>query len=362
MKITIHKDQLIGPLTPVFNVIDKRASMPILSHIYIEAGEQITLTATDLEIQIKAQIDIQADQHGTACLPAEKFFNIIKSLPPDAKIKISTTDEKTIITAGRSRFTLNGLPSSNYPEFLCQTEHQITLPEAVLKKSLEKTQFCMAVLDARYYLNGLLINIADRQYQTVASDGHRLAFFKSDIDSDIQTRIILPSKSVQQLFKLIDTSDNLITLQFSRTHCIVQCQNIEFSSKLIDANYPDFSKVFAKDFHPEIQIDTDQLKTALQRAAILSNQQLRGLRLSLDQSELTIRSNNLEADEAEEPLEIDGFNSQLDICFKSNYLIDALSHIDSIKANLKIASDESTCLVQDTLDDSFEFIVMPMRL
>jgi DNA polymerase III subunit beta len=366
MKYIINREQLLTPLQQIVSVIEKRQTMPILANVLMVIKDnQLTLTGTDLEIQIIAKLDLESATEGAITIPARKFLDIVRLLPSGAKIAFEQHDDKVKITSNRSKFSLSCLPADNYPEFAeSDTTNQFVIKAGQFKKALDKTLFCMANQDVRYYLNGLLLHISNSRLELVASDGHRLSIYEDMLEqaTGFEARIILPRKGVLELNRLLDDADAELKVEFSTNNIRIFIKNLVFSAKLVDAKYPDFSKVFQQDFFNKIHIDKQLLKNALTRVAILSNEKFKGVTFDVGSESLRISTHNPEHDEAEEELAIEYTGEPLSIAFNAQYLLDAVSNLDSDYANLTIASNATSCFIDEPEPCAYKFIVMPMRL
>ena len=366
MKFIINREQLLLPLQQIVSVIEKRQTMPILSNVLLVVNENgLVLTGTDLEIQIIAKIELVALETGEITIPARKFLDIIRLLPNQAEINIELTDDKVKVTSKRSRFSLSTLAADNYPEFSeAELENQFLINAGKLRKALDKTVFCMGNQDVRYYLNGLLMYVSNSKLKLIASDGHRLSIYEDDIGmgTGFESRIILPRKGVLELLRLLDEDEAELNIQFSSSNIRIFINNLIFSAKLVDAKYPDFSKVFDQSFFDHIQIEKSLLKDALTRVAILANEKVKGLTCNFSNDLLQLNTHNPEHDEAEEELTIKYQGEFVSIAFNSQYLLDAVSNLDSELAVLTIATNASCCFIEEPEQQLYKFIVMPMRL
>ena len=366
MKYIINREQILPPLQQIVNVIEKRQTMPILSNVLMEITEQtLTLTGTDLEIQIIVNLPLETEQSGSVTVPARKFLDICRLLPAESDIKFEQKDDKVKISSGRSRFSLSTLPADNYPDFSeSEFDNQFTINASVLKKALDKTLFCMANQDVRYYLNGLMLNISNSQLRLVASDGHRLSVYDDTLQqaTGLESRIIIPRKGVMELSRILDNSDTELKVEYSKNNLRVVNNNFIFSAKLVDAKYPDFSKVFQQDFFSPILVQKNVLKDALTRVAILSNEKFKGISFDIDGTNLKLSSHNPEHEEAEEDVVVDYKGNAFKIAFNAQYLLDAISNLDSEMAVLTVADNLSSCIVEESEKQPYKFIVMPMRL
>jgi DNA polymerase-3 subunit beta len=383
MKFIVNRETILLPLQQIVSVIEKRQTMPILSNVLLVVEEdQLILTGTDLEIQIIAKITIQVDSPGSITVPARKFLDICRLLPNGAELKFELQEDivsddvysgsqsgtgaiKVKIASGRSRFSLNCLPADNYPEFAeSELENHLFINAGKLKNAFDKTFFCMANQDVRYYLNGLLFHVSNSKLKLVASDGHRLSIYEDILDqpTGFEARIILPRKGVLEFNRLLDDPETELKIEFSSNNIRVFIKNLVFSAKLVDSKYPDFSKVFQQEFFNQIHIQRQVLKDALTRVAILSNEKFKGVTFDITTESLKISTHNPEHDEAEEELLIEYIGEPLSIAFNAQYLLDAVSNLDSELAVLTVANNASCCFIDEPGDSGYKFIVMSMRL
>lgn len=366
MKFTINREKLLTPLQQIVSVIEKRQTMPILSNVLIVVNDnQLVLTGTDLEIQIVAKLALAEAENGEITVPARKFLDLCRLLPTESEISIETFEDKVKLVSGRSRFSLSTLPAENYPEFAEATlENTFLINAGKLKKALEKTMFCMANQDVRYYLNGLMLEIFNSKLKVVASDGHRLSIYKDEMEMETgyEERIIIPRKGVIELARLLDDADAELNVQFSSNNIRIYIKDLIFSAKLVDAKYPDFSKVFEQSFFSPIQVPKQQFKETLTRVSVLANEKFKGVTFDISDNLLKITTHNPEHDEGEEELAVDYQGEPLMIAFNAAYLLDAIANLDGDKASLTIAANASSCFIEEPNQDAYKFIVMPMRL
>jgi len=366
MNFIINREQLLSPLQQIVSVIEKRQTMPILSNVLVVVNEDgLVLTGTDLEIQLIAKINLDTSEPGQITVPARKFLDIIRLLPNESEIKIELKENKVKVTSGRSRFSLTTLAADNYPEFSeSELDNQFLINAGQFKKALDKTVFCMANQDIRYYLNGLLLHISNSKLKLVASDGHRLSIYEDNIGTatGYESRIILPRKGVLELSRLLDDEEAELNIQFSNSNIRIYIKDLTFSAKLVDSKYPDFSKVFDQPFFNQIHIQRQLLKDALTRVSILANEKFKGITFDISDNLLRLNSHNPEHDEANEELIIEYQGEPLSIAFNSQYVLDAVSNLDSELAVLTIASNASSCFIEEPEQQLYKFIVMPMRL
>lgn len=366
MKFIINREVLLNPLQQIVSVIEKRQTILILSNILInKKNNNLTLTGTDLELQIVVELSTQDDESADLTIPARKFLDICRLLPVQSEIKIELVDDKAKISSGRSRFLLSTLPATAYPQFIeTEFEYQFFIKANKLKKALDKTLFCMASQDVRFYLNGLSLHVSNQKLKMVSSDGHRLAIYEDMLDeaTGYEAKIVLPRKGVVELSRLLNDSDSDVKVEFSANNVRFTADNIIFSAKLLDAKYPDYSKVFAQPFLNSILIEKIILKEALTRVAILSNDRFKGISFDINQESLKITAHNPEHEEAEEELSIQYDGDAFTIAFNVQYLLEAINNINSDIIKLNIAANGSTCFIEEPEQDFYKYIVMSMRL
>ena len=367
MKFTINRDQILLPLQQIVSVIEKKQTFVILSNVLLQVTEQqLVMTGTDTEIQIISKLHLdQVVQTGVTTVPAKKFLDICRLLPSNAEITFESIEDRVKLTSGRGRFTLSTLPAENFPEFNeSEYEYQFLINAGKFKKALDKTMFCMASQDIRYYLNGLLLNVSNSKLKMVASDGHRLAIFEDDIGqaTGYEARIIVPRKAVQELSRLLEDKDAELNVQFSSNHLKVLYKDVVFSSKLIDAKFPDFSKAFTQTFLNPLLIQKEHFKNTLTRVAILSNEKYRGVSCDVSPDLLKLSAHNPEHDEAEEEVVMQYTGDAFNISFNSQYLLEALSNLDTELAMVNIAANASSCVIEEPELSPYKFVIMPMRM
>ncbi|MGR9071534.1 MAG: DNA polymerase III subunit beta [Gammaproteobacteria bacterium] len=366
MKFTINREQLLIPLQQIVNVIEKRQTMPILSNVLLKTDKrELTLTGSDLEVQLVAKLELEKSDADEITVPARKFLDICRLLPGASDISIELQQNKFKVSSGRSRFSLSTLDAENYPKFNeNKLDHQFSINSGLFKQALNKTVFCMANQDVRYYLNGLMLNISNQKIKMVASDGHRLSIYESELEKSTgyEATIVIPRKGVIEFLRLIDNLDDNLDVQFSGANIKVTLNYLTFSAKLIDAKYPDFNKVFQQDFLEALLLPKLPLKDALTRVAILSNEKFKGVSLEIQSGNLKISTQNPDHEEAEEDLPIEYEGDPMTIAFNAQYLLDAVSNVDSENVSITIAKNGSCSFIEDPQNRRFKFIVMPMRL
>ena len=364
-----ERDSLLKPLQAVANVVERRHTLPILSNVLIEARDGVlSFLATDLEIQLSsttAQAGIKGDFSLTVA--ARKMVDICRTLPDSAQIALESSDSKLAVKSGRSRFSLQTLPAEDFPRITLNSEIQarVTIAQGRLKQLLNQVQYAMAQQDIRYYLNGLLLAVEGQGLKLVATDGHRLSFAMSDAVVQGATdplEILIPRKTVVELAKLLGDDESEITIELGKSQIRFVFDSMTLVSKVIDGKFPDYTRVIPTNYFKHVTLDRAILQQALQRAAILSNEKFRGVRIVLTDKSLTVMSANSDQEEAQEELEVDYAGEALDIGFNVSYLLDVLGHLGDDQITLSFGEASSSCLLTVPGVESFKYVVMPMRI
>jgi len=366
MQFSIQREVLLKPLQQVVGVVERRQTLPVLANLLVKvAGNKLSFTGTDLEVEMVATAAADDLVDGEITIPARKLFDIVRALPDGAKISLKLNGDRVALNAGRSRFTLATLPATEFPTIdEIELVEKVALPEQALRDLMERTAFAMANQDVRYYLNGMLLDLQEHTLRCVATDGHRLALKETKLESKVTTRrqIIIPRKGVNELIGLFETGDGEVQLEFGRNHLRVRRGDVVFTSKLIDGRFPDYEAVIPLGADKQATLDREVLRGALQRAAILSNEKYRGVKLELSPGKLRIVAHNPEQEEAVEELEADTVVSDLAVGFNVGYLLDALAALHGDKARLNLRDAQSSCLVQEADNDQSRHVIMPLRL
>lgn len=366
MRFTLQREAFLKPLAQVVNVVERRQTLPVLANFLVQVQNgQLSLTGTDLEVEMVSRIAVEDAQDGETTIPARKLFEIIRALPDGSRITVSQTGDKITVQAGRSRFTLATLPSNDFPSVdEVEATERVAIGEATLKELIERTAFAMAQQDVRYYLNGLLFDLRGDALRTVATDGHRLALCETDLakPSGSKRQIIVPRKGVTELQRLLESGDREIELEVGRSHVRVKRDDVTFTSKLIDGRFPDYEAVIPIGADREVKVDREALRASLQRAAILSNEKYRGIRVEVSPGNLKISAHNPEQEEAQEEIEADTTVSDLAIGFNVNYLLDALSALRDEEVVIQLRDSNSSALVRESSSEKSRHVVMPLRL
>ncbi len=366
MQFSIQREVLLKPLQQVIGVVERRQTLPVLSNLLVVATDNgVRFTGTDLEVEMTAGVDAQDLGPGETTLPARKLFDICRALPDGSKVQFKLSGDRMTVSSGRSRFTLATLASSEFPVIdNIELVDKISLSEATLKSLFERTAFAMANQDVRYYLNGLLLDLREQSLRCVATDGHRLALAETQLDAKraAARQIIIPRKGVLELQGLFESGEGEVEIEFGRNHLRVRRGEVVFTSKLIDGRFPDYEAVIPIGADQQVNIDREAFRGALQRAAILSNEKYRGVKLEVSPNKLRIVAHNPEQEEAVEELEARTSVNELDVGFNVNYLMDAIDALQGEAILLCLRDGNSSCLLRAPDNEDVRHVIMPLRL
>ncbi len=368
LTIKAKNSTLLGPLQFVTGIVERRHTLPILSNVLVEVTEQsVHFLATDLEVQIKATAKLDTPHKpGSLTVGAKKLQDILRALQPDADTALELKESRLTVKAGKSRFSLQTLAATDFPKIAeaKDTATEISLPQREFKHVLGLVQFAMAVQDIRYYLNGVLLSTDGNIMRVVATDGHRLSMAQYTLPEPVaKIDAILPRKTVLELIKLLDESDDPINLSMHQNQVKFSFAGIEIVSKIVEGKFPDYTKVIPSGYSNHVSLNRAEFYAALQRASILSNDKIRGVRLVFTKDSLSIICSNNEQEEAEESLPLAYDHEALDIAFNIAYLLDVLNHLSSETVLLSLGeANMSSALITQPGSEDFKYVVMPMRI
>jgi DNA polymerase III subunit beta len=365
--VKAKRDEILGPLSAVSGIIERRHTLPILSNVLIDRGaSSVSFLATDIEIQITARSSLAASGEAKAVtVGARKLVDILRALPDGAEVTLQQQDKRLLVKAGKSRFTLQTMPAEDFPRLAKPAGDvaRFTLAQKALRRLLGLVQYAMAQQDIRYYLNGLLMVVEDKELKLVATDGHRLAFASLKLAADLpRQEVIVPRKTVLELSKLLADSDDEVKIEISPSQAAFSFGTVELVSKLVDGKFPDYTRVIPTTHKNRLVIEREALRQALLRAAILSNEKFRGVRWVLGDGSLKIVSSNAEQEEAHEEIEVKYAGDSLDIGFNVNYLLDVLNNVSGNEIECAFGDSSSSALISYSTEKDFKYVVMPMRI
>ena len=365
------QEKVLGALQAVAGIVERRHTLPILANVLIrKTGAQIELTTSDLEIQVRTTAELGGDGGNFATtVGARKLIDILRSMPVDQVVTLTANQNKLTLQGGKSRFTLQTLPSDDFPlvQEAADFGPMFSVPQKALKGLINQVHFAMAVHDIRYYLNGILFVAEGKSLTLVATDGHRLALAQATLDVEIpKQEVILPRKTVLELQRLLKddkgNDDSSIELRFAGNQAKFSFSGMEFVTKLVEGKFPDYNRVIPKNHKNQITLGRAPLLSSLQRAAILTSEKFKGVRVNIEPGTLRIASSNAEQEEAKEEIEIDYGGDTIEIGFNVTYLMDALSNMSAEMIKLELQDTNSSVLITVPEQAGFKYVVMPMRI
>jgi DNA polymerase-3 subunit beta len=362
------QEKLLEALQSVAGIVERRHTLPILANVLLrKRGPLVEFTTSDLEIQVRTESDLGGDEGELATtVGARKLIDILRALPAEQLVALSTAQNKLTMQAGKSRFTLQTLPAEDFPLVNESVDFGpvFAVPQKTLRGLLGQVHFAMAVHDIRYYLNGILFIAEGRTLTLVATDGHRLALAQSELQAEVPNRqeVILPRKTVLELQRLLKDDEAAIEMRFAANQARFAFGGMEFVTKLVEGKFPDYNRVIPRNHRNRITLGRAPLLSCLQRAAILTSDKFKGVRVNVEPGRLLIASSNAEQEEAREELEIDYDGDSIEIGFNVTYLIDALGNMGAEMVTLELQDSAASALFTVPDQPGFKYVVMPMRI
>ena len=361
------QEKVLSVLQSVAGIVERRHTLAILANVLIrKTGAALQLTTSDLEIQIRTTANLEGDGGDfSTTVGARKLIDILRTMPPEQIVSIESSASKLILKGGKSRFTLQTLAAEDFPlvQEAANFGPMFSVPQKTLKSLLGQVSFAMAVHDIRYYLNGILFVAEGTQLSLVATDGHRLAFASATLDVEVpRQEVILPRKTVIELQRLLSDAEGAIEMQFANNQAKFSFDGMEFVTKLVEGKFPDYNRVIPKNHRNIITLGRAALLATLQRAAILTSDKFKGVRLSVEPGSLRVASNNAEQEEAVDELDIDYGGPSIEIGFNVTYLLDALGNMSQDMVRLELSDGSSSALFTIPDNAAFKYVVMPMRI
>ncbi|HEX5957468.1 MAG TPA: DNA polymerase III subunit beta [Hyphomicrobiaceae bacterium] len=378
MKLVIDRGELLRGLGHVTSVVEKRTTIPILSNVLLNASEAgLRFRATDLEREVMEETRADVSQTGAATVPAHTLYDIARKLPDGAQVEIRRDNEKErlILSSGQSVFTLQTLAAEDFPDLSPgEFTHTFTIAAADLKRLIEKTRFAISTEETRYYLNGIYLHPATTDgkatLRAVATDGHRLAQAELPLPRGAEDMpgIILPRKTVQELVRLIESSEATVGVSVSASKIRFEIGSdkevggVMLTSKLIDGTFPDYARVIPRTNDKSLKVPNGAFVAAVDRVATIASDRGRAVKLNLSEGKLVLSVNNPEGGSATEEVAADYVATPLEVGFNARYLLDIAQQIESESAEFLLADAGSPTVVKDQSDGGSLYVLMPMRV
>ena len=365
--IKTHRDTLLAPLQSVSGIVERRHTLPILSNVLLEKhGDRLTLLATDIEIQITTSTVVAASEgDGAVTVGARKLQEILRSLPETTEVSLVLEDKRLQVRAGKSKFSLQTLPADDFPRMTINEGEtkEFQLTQKAFRQLLGKTQYSMAAQDVRDYLNGLMLLVDGKELRAVATDGHRLAYASVEIEADLpRQELILPRKTVLELNRLLSDNEEPLKITLAANQIRFAFGSVVLVSKLIDGKFPDYERVVPATLRNHMTVGRQALMQAMTRAAILTNEKFRGVRVVLGENSLKLIAANAEQEEAQDEIEVKYDGEAIDVGFNVGYLLDVLNNVHAEEVQWSFNDANSSALISLPGNDRFKYVVMPMRI
>ncbi|HLH10975.1 MAG TPA: DNA polymerase III subunit beta [Methylovirgula sp.] len=372
MQVTLERAALVKALSHMHRVVERRTTIPILSNVLFAAeGRSVLLKATDLDLEVTERIPADVGQAGATTLPAHILYEVVRKLPEGAQISLEGGEDSAqfLLRSGRSRFQLQALPESDFPDLTASDfTHKFKLSAADLKKLIDKTQFAISNEETRYYLNGIYLHAIESEghpmLRAVATDGHRLARVEIAAPPGAVglPGVIIPRKAVSEVQKLIEDLAQEVTVEISPTKARFSFDDVVLTTKLIDGTFPDYARVIPTANDKYLTVDRVPFQQAVDRVSTISSERGRAVKLGIADGKLTLSVNNPDSGSAVEELEVDYDAAPIDIGFNARYLLDITGQLDGDTALFKLADAGSPTLVLDREGAAALYVLMPMRV
>jgi DNA polymerase-3 subunit beta len=370
MKATIERATLLKGLGHVHSVVERRNTIPILSNVLIEAGEDggIRLMATDLDLQINETLEANVTDPGATTVPAHTLFDIVRKLPEGSQVELIAAEGRMQVNAGRARFTLATLPRDDFPVIAeGELPTAFELPAATLRQIIDKTRFAISTEETRYYLNGIYLHVSDEAQpvlKAAATDGHRLARVTVPRPDGAQGMpgVIIPRKCVAELRKLLDEVDGTVQASLSESKIRFGLGNAVLTSKLIDGTFPDYSRVIPTANDKLLKLDPRSLEEGVDRVSTIASERTRAVKMSLDRDRVTLSVTSPENGTASEEVSADYAADGIEIGFNARYLLDILGQIEGDTMEIHLADAAAPTLLRENDKASALYVLMPMRV
>jgi len=372
MIVTIERSAFLKSLGHVQSVVERRNTIPILANVLLQAdGSTLSLTATDLDIEISETAPADVGRPGAATAPAHTLFEIVKRLPEgtQARLEVLPEEGRLKLSAGRSQFTLQILPDDEFPALSADDlDVSFTLAAGELKRLIDRSHFAMSQEETRYYLNGVYLHThADdgaAVLRAAATDGHRLARVDAEAPagSEAMPGVIVPRKTVLELRRLLDDADEPVSVSVSPSKIRFRFGDLVLTSKLVDGSFPDYQRVIPSGNDKTLRVETDDFKRAVDRVATVSADRTRSVKMVMDGDRLRLAVNNPEAGSALEELSAAYDGDPLEIGFNAKYLTDVANQIDGGSMSFLFADAASPTLIFDEEETRALYVLMPLRV
>ncbi|MCI0445651.1 DNA polymerase III subunit beta [bacterium] len=365
MLFKVNRENILSDLQNIVGVIEKKQTIPILANVLLEADhDQLTMTGTDLEIQLVTKSSIETNSTGKTTTSARKLLDFCRLLPEGAQIGFELSDNKLTLNSDRSQFRLNTLDVDSFPDITTNPPLlSLGISSEKLKYLLQATSFCMANQDVRYYLNALMLEINKNHLKAVASDGHRLATSEIEVETkaDRVLQTLFPRKAIQELLRLLGNENFMVLMNIAESTAELNFKNSCFKSKLVDGKFPHFEDILKHELSAPIVLDRDEFKNALARVSVLSHEKYRDVNIIIENGSFKINTDNTDHEQADEEIGIEYNGKKMEICVNINYLFEAVSNLIGKQVIFSVSNQSNISYIQNKKDEHLIYVIMPMR-
>lgn len=364
MKINISQEELSKCVNIVQKGITNKTTLPILSGILLEAyNGKLNLTGTDLEIGIKVSVDCEVIDEGEIVISSKIFGDIIRKLPNLPIIIESKQNNNIDIRCGNSRFSLIGQPALEYPDLpKIDNEVNFKIPKDLLKTMIRQTIFATAQDETRPILTGCLLEVNHNKAALVALDGYRLTLKNINVDCDSDIKVVIPGKTLNDLYKILDDEDSLVTVSVAKSHIIFDLDNSIIVSRLLEGQFLNYKDIIRNEYKSKVKVKTKDIRESIERASLLAREGKNNLiKLDITDENMIITSNSEIGNVHEEiPIELEG--NDIKIAFNSKYILEGIRVIDTEEIMMHFISNVNPCIINPYGDNTYTYLVLPVRL
>lgn len=364
MKFTCHKHKLQEGILVTQKAITGKTTMPILEGIYIKAeNEGLTLIGSDVDISIETVVEADVQKTGVVVIDSKIFGEIIKKLP-DSDITIEVVENNTIqITCEKSVFNVVYMNADEYPELpSIDKDNNIKIKQDILKNMIKSTSFAIAQDETRPILQGVLVEIKDKNINLVALDGYRLAIKSEFIENNIDVEVVIPGKTLNEVYRILEDNDSTIDITFTNNHILFNLNKTKIISRLLEGKFVNYKSLLPEEFKILVTVKRQELQNSIERASLMAKEGNSSLiRLSIQDDTLILTSNS-QLGNVREEVEINLQGESIEIAFNARYLLDVLKRMEEEEISLQLTSSVSPCIIKNQNTESYKYLVLPVRL
>lgn len=376
MRFIIQRDRLVQSVQDVLKAVSTRTTIPILTGIKVVATDEgVSLTGSDSDISIESfipkeeadEVIVEIKQTGAIVLQARFFSEIVKKLPMDTvEIEVQNQNQ-VIIRSGKSEFNLNGLDAEEYPHLpQIEEENVFRIPTDLLKMMIRQTFFAVSTSETRPILTGVNWKVEDNVLTCIATDSHRLALRKAQIESEINGNynVVIPGKSLNELSKILDDHSDLIDIVITENQVLFKAKHLLFFSRLLEGNYPDTSRLIPTESKTDVTVQTKEFLQAIDRASLLAREGKNNVvKLStLEEGVIEISSNTPEIGKVIEEVQSHAINGEdVKISFSAKYMMDALKALEGTEIVISFTGAMRPFIIRPINDESILQLILPVR-